>query len=119
MTQKNSLASEHLSFTAQALYQTRLSELITNQERKIFLPEALLEEIEEFTERNSLAVIGNTIKERKPIHRCCPQCLKAHIIKTAQEIKLNKYDIIAIASLFPCETGHDGYYLDEERLLKI
>jgi hypothetical protein len=97
--------------------QTTISNLISIKDNLI--PQALIEEIEDFTERNSIAIIAHTIPERKPIHRCCPQCLKAHIIKTAQELRLNRIVITNLIKSLTCETGHKNYYLDEEKLIQV
>ena len=53
------------------------------QVKLIKIPKKLLEEIESFSERNSLAVVASRLKDKSPIYSCCPQCLKAHLTKSS------------------------------------
>ena len=80
------------------------------------LPEKLLLEISGFKGRNSLSrelkCIGLVIKE------CCPRCLKAHLIKKAKDLNMEKQAEVYIKSL-NCEIGHNGYYKDGEELLSL
>lgn len=123
MAQKiNQLTSAPFLFTADAESQTHLINLILHIQdpnaRRVVLPEALIEEIEDFTERNSLVIIAHTLPDRIPIHRCCPQCLKAHILHTAQDLKLDKNLVRSLSAVLNCGEGHNGFYLDEGRLIK-
>ena len=70
------------------------------------LSEETIKEILKFAKRNSLHV--NNKK-----HYCCPSCLKAHLTKNS---KMNNREI---NKLLKCQTGHQGYYLDKERLIKL
>ncbi len=108
---------QHLISPAALREQTTISNIISLKPQE--MPLAIIEEIEEFTERNSIAVIAYTIPERKPIHRTCPQCLKAHIIKTAQNLGVNRIAITNLISSLHCETGHNSFYLDEDKLIKV
>ena len=83
------------------------------------ISEALSNEAESFKERNSLAIIGSSLKDKKPIHRCCPQCLKAHLLKTAEEMNSGRAIREVITKMHSCETGHNGYYMDDGELIKI
>jgi hypothetical protein len=122
--QKNTLNYSHTSSVLRVPpnLQTTLSELSsllkTKIAKRILLPTALIEELEDFTERNSLAIMAYSLPDRKPIHKCCPQCLKAHIIKTAKDLKIGKHEVKLISSLFNCKAGHNGYYLDLDNLVK-
>ena len=78
----------------------------------LLIPDSFIAEIERFTLRNSIV-------ENKSALIPCPRCLKAHAIKTAEEMKLDEYSLKFIFNLFKGETGHDGYYLDSENLVKI
>ena len=86
---------------------------------KNFLPDALISELEEFAKRNSIFSVTDMINENKSILHCCPRCLKAHAIKRAKGLKLNKESVNYLEKIFNCETGHMGYYIDEELLVKI
>lgn len=83
------------------------------------ISQKLLKEAESFKERNSLAIVGHTIESKKPIHRCCPQCLKAHLLKKSEEMNSGKAIREIIIKMHSCETGHYGYYLDGVNLIKI
>ncbi len=79
----------------------------------------ILKEAETFRERNSIAVLGHTLSGRKPIHKCCPNCLKAHLIKKAEELNLDRDLREVLFSMVEYETGHYGYYLDDGKLIKV
>lgn len=82
----------------------------------LMIPDDLIAEIEEFTERNSLAITKGV---DKIAHKCCDRCLKAHILRKAEEFGLDQDSVNFLDSLIKVETGHNGYYLDEDRLIKI
>ena len=77
------------------------------------LSDQLSRELESFAKRNS---IFSTKVNDKLVHHCCPSCLKAHALKKAKEMNT---DVKAIEEMFQCETGHLGYYLDDEEIVKI
>jgi len=78
------------------------------------IPDNLARELENFAKRNS---IFSTKVDDKLVHHCCPSCLKAHALKKSEELNLDCKE--AIEEMFECETGHLGYYLDEEEIIKI
>ena len=49
----------------------------------------------------------------------CQRCLKAHIIKKAQRLKMSNDSIKFIDVLSGFETGHLGYYLDDGKIGKV
>ena len=51
--------------------------------------------------------------------RCCPRCLKAHAVKLATDMKLDRKLISIMKNVFEYDTGHHGYYLDKTKLVKI
>ena len=104
-------------FTIASEYTISIESEILRDLNKI--SQKLLKEAESFKERNSLAVIGHTIESKKPIHRCCPQCLKAHLLKKSEEMNSGKAIREIIIGMHSCETGHYGYYLDRDELIKI
>jgi len=83
------------------------------------LPKKLRVEIEAFKQRNALVVVGSRIKGKKPIYSCCPRCLKAFVLKKAGEMELGEIVEGMLVSLFDCEWGHNGYYMDGEDLRKV
>lgn len=79
----------------------------------IFIPDSLINELENYVNRNNLVQNPNLV------HSCCPQCLKAHALKTADSFGMEKEAKQFINELFDCESGHLGYYLDCEDLIKF
>ncbi|MBX4212160.1 hypothetical protein KW787_01745 [Candidatus Pacearchaeota archaeon] len=71
--------------------------------------------MKKFVARNIVVSSSTPLNEK--IH-CCPRCLKAHAIKMAEEMNflhVNK----TIKRLIKGEVGHDGYYLDQDELIRI
>ena len=78
----------------------------------------LIKDISSFMQRNNLAVPSAPTKEvGQPI--VCERCLKAHSLKRAQELSLPRAIVNMIENRFDCPVGHDGYYIDEDELIKI
>ena len=94
---------------------SKLSDKIYSLE--IQSPCKILNKIKDFIKRNSLAVTKNS-NGKPAIHFCC-NCLKAHIIKIAKENKLGKSITNSLTMVLNCSLGHDGYYLDADKLIKI
>lgn len=69
----------------------------------------LLKEIDLFRRRNVLA-------KDKSRGYCCPDCLKAHLLRKAFESGLNKEFIQNLSNSIKGEAGHKGYYIDEGEL---
>ncbi|MBI3334131.1 hypothetical protein HYZ97_01475 [Candidatus Pacearchaeota archaeon] len=84
---------------------------------RILLPSTFVEAIQAFRESNSVATTYSI--HGKPTYRYCERCLKAHAMKTAQEIGLDSRILRCLEQALPGETGHDGYYLNHEELIKI
>ena len=81
-----------------------------------FLSERFAEEVDTFTRRNSILTIYSS-RKRKIL--CCPACLKAHMFKKVQEWGMDIRVFPSIKNLFKGEIGHRGYYLDQEKVIKI
>tara|TARA_Y100000310_G_C20107855_1_gene545727 strand:+ start:261 stop:560 length:300 start_codon:yes stop_codon:yes gene_type:complete len=80
-----------------------------------FLPPSFQEEIQAFIVRNAIAQANpHPTKEH-----CCDHCVKAHALKTAQLLNLNQDTLDVLSASLDGNLGHDGYYLDQERLIKI
>lgn len=71
------------------------------------LPSKIKEEAMHFISRNILPDCG----------RVAPNCLKAHLIKSAKEMNLHD-KISYIDGLFKADIGFNGYYLDSGKLKK-
>ena len=83
------------------------------------IPWGLLKEADKFIRRNSLIVVAHRIEDKRPIHECCESCLEAHLIKKANEMKFDNDVKRNIKQVFNCEIGHEGYYLDKGRLIRV
>jgi hypothetical protein len=70
-------------------------------------PQKLVVELETFFKRNSLS--GGI----------CKRCFKAHALKKAKELKINGKELCRLKKMFKARTGHMGYYLDDNELIKI
>lgn len=84
-----------------------------------FVPKKLLNEVMKFRERNALAILAYRLKDKKPVHYCCPRCLKAYLIKKTRELKLGEEAERMLNKMLKCETGHEGYFIDGNHLIKI
>lgn len=70
----------------------------------------LIGEAEDFIRRN--------LKEENHYH-CCQRCLKAHLIKKADELELGGRVKRFINRMISGEAGHNGYYMDGDKLIRI
>jgi hypothetical protein len=83
-------------------------------EKSLQIPKRFWIELDSFIKRNIL--VTNNAEEK----HYCSSCLKAHALKTARELKFQDKEMILIGKIFEkCSLGHDGYYLDSEKLIKI
>jgi len=81
----------------------------------ILIPDILIAELEDFAARNA---VNGLHKDKLKMH-CCTRCLKAHALRKSDEIGLDRKTKVFLANLFECEEGHNGYYLDKERVIEI
>lgn len=95
---------------AKQLKKTLFSHKLNGIKKDIIIPDELIFEIEDFSLRNSLV--------NSPSITCC-RCLKAHALKQAKEKGLSKSAVEFLGEVFDCTEGHNGYYLDKGRLVKI
>lgn len=77
--------------------------------RGLIIPDDLIAKMESFMKRNSI----------KEANHCCPNCLKAHILKTANDIGISRDGKQFLSLFIGGEAGHNGYYLDGDELVKI
>ena len=69
--------------------------------------------------RNSFTKITNSQFTQNGMIQCCPRCLKAHMLKTAEKIGISKEGRKFLSLFVNGEIGHyEGYYLDEDKLIK-
>jgi hypothetical protein len=84
---------------------------------KLALPQQFMEKIYSYIERN---IFLKLIKDKsQAIEICCPACLKAHIKKTAVEVKLPSEVSRKVFNITNGNAGHMGYYLDKDKLIKF
>ena len=83
------------------------------------LPVKIMKEAQLFIKRNSLAVVAYTIDEKAPIHKCCENCLGAHLMRKADSLGLDNKAKENIVKAFDNHIGHEGYYLDKGRLVRV
>lgn len=81
------------------------------------MPEAFLEELNKFVLNNTLTE-SYTLKGHQELHYC-EQCFKAHAFKVSEDFDLDKRFLSYLDVVFPGEVGHDGYYINQEQLVKI
>jgi hypothetical protein len=77
------------------------------------LPPALTAELSRFADRNCLVAIENSYEA------VCERCLKAHALRTAKAMNLSAEVLESIKELFGDVIGHNGYYQDQEKIVKI
>ena len=77
------------------------------------LPEEFLLEMNEFIERNVIVAMSDGSFE------CCDSCLKAHALIMADVLELNDKEKKIIRESLKCNSGHNGYYLDDGNLIEI
>lgn len=76
----------------------------------LIIPDDLIAEAEKFITRN---------RNKELNYQFCPRCLKAHMVKKADEFGLTKEEKRFVESKFIEEAGHQGYYMDEEKIVQI
>ena len=91
--------------------QLKKFEIEKNNTEKLFF------ELQEFVQRNLLTV--DSFEPLRKIKVVCPNCLKGHLIKTSQEMGFSDMFTKIIYDNFKGECGHNGYYLDGEKLIKL
>ncbi|MEK6910675.1 MAG: hypothetical protein AABW82_02775 [Nanoarchaeota archaeon] len=113
-TRYNGIKSGVITPFGSALIQTKINLL---KKGHIF-PDTLISEMENYAERNIL-IDDSVMNEASPMHKCCPNCLKAHTLVKASELGVEEETIESLSSSFKGEIGHNGYYLDEDELIKL
>ena len=100
----------------------RLNKTIQEEKEKIgitsppnlsSLPSSLKEELNRFADRNCLVALENSFDG------VCLSCLKAHALASARSMNLSKKIVESIKTAFEGKIGHNGYYMDKEKLIRI
>ncbi len=84
----------------------------------ILIPDDFIAELDSFCSRNSIVSLKRLPRGSSRLSSCCPNCLKAFALQKADEMLLGDFAYQFINKLIHGETGHDGYYLDNEELKK-
>ena len=117
MTQQK-LIPAHATFsrveTITPVVKSILKSKILAIEKGILIPDNLIAEIDSFCKRNNLISIP-----QNETHTSCPDCLKAHALKRATALGLDPQSISFLSIMLNGKIGHNGYYLDGERLIRI
>lgn len=77
------------------------------------LPKSIKEELDRFADRNCVVALEDSYEA------ACEQCLKAHALKHAKEMKLSKKEVETIHAIFNCKIGHHGFYSDRDKMIRI
>ena len=77
----------------------------------------IVNEIKNFIQRNSLVVSKNK-SGKVDVHFCC-NCLKAHLKNVAKKRNIDENASRILCAILHCQTGHGGYYIDANKLIKI
>lgn len=51
--------------------------------------------------------------------KVCNKCLKAHAYRLGKEMEISNESLHKIMKMIPGDIGHEGYYVDEEDLIKL
>ncbi len=70
-------------------------------------------------EEAKLFIYRNKVIEVKDETICCHKCLNAHLVKTWNDMGLDGEGAIKHLKLCEKDIGHEGYYLDEEKLISL
>ncbi len=87
------------------------------ERRKI--SEKLIREANAFKKRNAIVVAERDLESKKAVYECCPACLKAHLIKKADEWNLDRDLSELLFRMVGNPTGHYGYYMDRGKIYKV
>lgn len=79
----------------------------------------IVRQAEEFIGRNAIVpgIEMDNVILSKPI--CCPRCLKAYVLEEAAREGLKKEQVDTLALIIPGKIGHEGYYMDDGKVVKI
>lgn len=77
----------------------------------------ILDEVKHFIKRNSL-VVSKSKKGSVDVHFCC-SCLKAHIINITKRFNIDENAAKILCAVLHCQSGHGGYYMDSDKVMKI
>lgn len=89
---------------------------IWNSKGSLNLPGSYLRDLELFCARNYIPIKMKANGKTHSLKRVCMQCLKAHAVTKAREMKLPKKTIDLLSNSIRCEEGHGGYYMDGSRV---
>ena len=109
LAQYNSPYNE--SYVIGPLAKILLDQKVIALRKGLLITDDLIAEADAFIGRNSC------VEHRSDAY--CPHCLKAHMIKKAEELGLTEDTIEYLNEIMPGEVGHEGYYLDIDELVEV
>ena len=117
-------ASEYNNSTISQLPMNKLAHSLLDYKiqglaKGLIIPDDLIAELESYAERNPLHKLVKNAQSKKEIMGCCPRCLKAHMLKTAENLGISQEGRQFLSLFMQGEAGHNGYYLDADELIKI
>lgn len=77
------------------------------------VPANLKAELDRFSDRNCLVALENSYDG------VCLSCLKAHALAEARKLNLSPKAIDAIKDSFDGKIGHNGYYMDQDKMIRV
>ena len=77
----------------------------------------IIDEVKHFITRNSL-VVSKSKKGSVDVHFCC-SCLKAHLVNIAKRLNIDENATKVLCAVLHCQSGHGGYYMDADKVMKI
>jgi hypothetical protein len=98
-------------FVIESFEKNLLEQKLRALKKGFLITDDLIAQAESFIERNK------HIENRHDSY--CPSCLKAHIMKKAQELGLTEETIDYLNKTLPGEVGHNGYYMDNDELIEV
>ena len=113
---KNNVEGKFSVKTRSALRSYLLNMKVDVLLKGILIPDDLISELESFAERNRISQREFGTFDAAPY---CPRCLKAHAIRTAKTMGMDKEYLTVLNDFFDCEAGHNGYYMDGEEILEF
>jgi hypothetical protein len=81
--------------------------------------EKYMQELEAFIRRNSIEVFTYKKNKKHHTYQICERCFKAHAIRLAIKMQLGELTLNSIINSLKSKCGHEGYYLDNEKLRRI
>jgi len=112
-SQKSKTLVRLFSVTPMSKYKSVAMDIKDVQKLRMFsevfgLPSYFFDGLEDYANRNAIAN-----------KKLCTSCFKAFLLKTGQECVIPNRTMSFFSSYFACESGHNGYFLDQNAVYII